>query len=109
MQFPRAAELIDEVDITYIPHEEYARMPERIQKGEIIFLLGINKYWDFFRHIRNAIAHGRIAKKGKIYVFNDVGNVTIRKRTIARDHQTACGRINCNRLNYIIQDILRIN
>ncbi len=109
MQFPRAAGLIDELNLNYIANEEYARMPERIQKGEKVFLLGTKKYQDFFRHVRNAIAHGRIEKKGKYYVFNDVGDIALKRRGKNKNVQTACGRISCNRLNHIIQIVLRNN
>lgn len=109
--FPVAASLIDEMctkgTIVYVPNQSYSTIPTNIVRGEKLYLLGTNRYADFFRHLRNALAHGSLNKKGDYYVYTDNGNVYHQNHVIAHNVLTACCRVKCNTINAIITDILK--
>ena len=72
--YPKATEIIDKLDIEILSKKKYLDMPNRIQ-GEKIILIGNKnkKEYEFFRHLRNALAHGLLRKtQTGYYIYEDM-------------------------------------
>ena len=105
---PNVARLIDSMDITILPKSQYSAIPNKIHQGEKLILLGDEKkvYKEFFRHLRNALAHGLLERKRDYYVFMDVGDVKLSKTETKKNQKTACCRVEKGKIDNILIDII---